>query len=140
MCGWKKVFQNSMQNFAFREGPNNAHKLHAARIIADFAYINLKSWRFCLILFCCFFYCSCTIQIKNVCFRIYVQCSGQNSANLAKGQLNSEWIYEVIVSPKMQTKNYKNFCPAIQTRIVVLFLMIFWWCRQFFWLWSSFIW
>ena len=22
-----------------------------------------------------------------------------------KGQLNSEWIYEVIVSPKMQTKN-----------------------------------
>ena len=41
--GEKKVFQNSMQNFAFREGPNNAHKLHAARIIADFAYINLKS-------------------------------------------------------------------------------------------------
>ena len=26
---------------------------------------------------------------------------------LAKGQLNSEWIYEVIFSPKMQTKNYK---------------------------------
>ena len=32
---------------------------------------------------------------------------------LANGQLNSEWIYEVIVSPKMQTKNYKDFCPII---------------------------
>ena len=28
-----------------------------------------------------------------------------------KGQLNSEWIYEVIVSPKMPTKNYQDFCP-----------------------------
>ena len=37
-----------------------------------------------------------------------------------KGQLNSEWIYEVIVSPKMQTKNYKDFRPTIQTRIVAL--------------------
>ena len=39
-----------------------------------------------------------------------------------KGQLNSEWIDEVIVSPKMQTKNYKDFCPTKQTRIVALFL------------------
>ena len=36
----------------------------------------------------------------------------------SKGQLNSEWIYEVIVSPKMQTKNYKDFCPTKQTRII----------------------
>ena len=35
-----------------------------------------------------------------------------------KGQLNSEWIYEVIISPKIQTKNYKDFCPTKQTRIV----------------------
>ena len=41
----------------------------------------------------------------------------------AKGQSNSERIYEVIVSPKIQTKNYKYFCPTIQTRIVALF----WW-------------
>jgi hypothetical protein len=27
----------------------------------------------------------------------------------------------------MQTKNYKDFCPAKQTRIVALFLVIFWW-------------
>ena len=33
----------------------------------------------------------------------------------SKDQLNSEWIYEVIVSPKMQTK---DFCPTKQTRIV----------------------
>ena len=29
-----------------------------------------------------------------------------------KGQINSEWMYEVIVSPKMQTKNYQDFCPG----------------------------
>ena len=32
---------------------------------------------------------------------------------LSKGQLNSEWIYEVIVSPKMPTKNFKDFCPTL---------------------------
>ena len=31
----------------------------------------------------------------------------------AKGHLNSNWIYEVIVSPKMQTKNLKDFCLTI---------------------------
>ena len=29
-----------------------------------------------------------------------------------KGQLNSEWIYEVIVSSKNPTKNYRDFCPG----------------------------
>ena len=29
-----------------------------------------------------------------------------------KGQLNSERIYDVIVSPKMPTKNYQDFCPG----------------------------
>ena len=37
---------------------------------------------------------------------------------MPKGQLNSEWIYEGIVSPKMQIKNYKDFCPTKQTRII----------------------
>ena len=32
---------------------------------------------------------------------------------LDKGQLNSEWIYDVIVSPKMPTKNCKDFCPTL---------------------------
>ena len=41
----------------------------------------------------------------------------------AKGQLNSKWIYEVIVCPKVQTKNYKDFWLTIQTRIVALFLV-----------------
>ena len=36
----------------------------------------------------------------------------------SKGQWNSEWIYEVIVYPKMQTYNYKEFCPTKQIRIV----------------------
>ena len=30
----------------------------------------------------------------------------------AKGQLNSEWIFELIVSPKMPTKYYQDFCPG----------------------------
>ena len=31
---------------------------------------------------------------------------------VSKGWLNSEWIYEVIISPKMPTKNLKDFCPV----------------------------
>ena len=30
----------------------------------------------------------------------------------AKGQLDSEWIYEVTVSPKILTKNYRDFYPG----------------------------
>ena len=30
----------------------------------------------------------------------------------SKGQLNSEWIYEVIVSPKIPTKNYRDSWPG----------------------------
>ena len=35
------------------------------------------------------------------------------STLLHKGQLNSERIYEVIVSPKIPTKNFKDFCPTL---------------------------
>ena len=28
------------------------------------------------------------------------------------GRLNSEWIYEFIVSPKIPPKDYRNFCPG----------------------------
>ena len=35
---------------------------------------------------------------------------------LNKGQLNSELIHEITVSPKIQTKNSKDFCPTKQTR------------------------
>ena len=31
---------------------------------------------------------------------------------IGKGQLNSELIYEIIVSPKMPTKNWKDFFPG----------------------------
>ena len=37
-----------------------------------------------------------------------------------KGQLNSEWIYEVIVSPKMPTKNYRDICQ-LPVQIFVIF-------------------
>ena len=35
----------------------------------------------------------------------------KNSA-VDKGQLNSEWIYEVIGSSKIPTKNYRDFCRS----------------------------
>ena len=37
-----------------------------------------------------------------------------------KGQLNSEWIYEVIVSPKMPTRNLKDFCPGSLLEVGIL--------------------
>ena len=44
-----------------------------------------------------------------------------------KGQLNSEWIYEVIVSPKMPTKNLKDFCPGSLLESRAEILQIFGW-------------
>ena len=57
-------------------------------------------------------------QILETSYKIFVY-------KVIKGQLNSEWIYEVIVSPKKPTKNYKDFCPTKQTRIVALFFGYF---------------
>ena len=37
-----------------------------------------------------------------------------------KGQTISEWIYEVIVSPKIRTKNCQDFCPPLLTRALHL--------------------
>ena len=36
----------------------------------------------------------------------------------SKGQLYSEWSYEVIISPKIPTKIFRDFCPTKQTKIV----------------------
>ena len=44
-----------------------------------------------------------------------------------KGQLNSELIYEVIVSPKMPTKNFKDFCPGSLLEGRAEILVIFCW-------------
>ena len=43
-----------------------------------------------------------------------------------KGQLNSECIYEVIVSPKMPTKNLKDFCPGnlLESRAEILHILV----------------
>ena len=46
---------------------------------------------------------------------------------VVKGQLNSEWIYEIIVSPKVQTKNLKDFCPGSLLKGRVEILQIFGW-------------
>jgi hypothetical protein len=46
---------------------------------------------------------------------------------IAKGQLNSEWIYEVIFSPKMLTKKYQDFCPGSLLEGRAEILVIFGW-------------
>mgnify|MGYP006888743328 CR=1 FL=1 len=44
-----------------------------------------------------------------------------------KGQLNSEWIYEVTVSPKMPNKNLKDLCPGNLLEGRAEILQIFGW-------------
>ena len=46
---------------------------------------------------------------------------------MSKGQLNSERIYEVIVSPKIPTKNYRDFCPRSLLYGRVEIFVIFGW-------------
>ena len=48
-------------------------------------------------------------------------------SELDKGQLDSEWIYEGIVSPKMPTKNYQDFCPGSLLEGRAEILVIFGW-------------
>ena len=42
-----------------------------------------------------------------------------------KGQLNSEWIYDNIVSPKIPTKNFKDVCPGTLLKVLVG-ILVFW--------------
>ena len=54
----------------------------------------------------------------------------------AKGQSISEWIYEVIVSPKIRTKNCQDFCLHYTWQKSWQFLFIFWekqWFINQFW-------
>ena len=46
-------------------------------------------------------------SIKIFSFELTTSISGDFSSGCFKGQLNSEWIYEVIVGPKIPTKNTK---------------------------------
>ena len=47
--------------------------------------------------------------------------------HIGKGQLNSEWIYEVIVSPKTTNKYFKDFCPGSLLEGRAEILKIFGW-------------
>ena len=44
-----------------------------------------------------------------------------------QGQLNSEWIHEIIVSPKKPTKNCQDFCPRCLLEGRAEILVIFGW-------------
>ena len=69
------------------------------------------------------------------------------SIYLLKGQLNSEWSYEVIVSPKMPTKNLKDFCTRSLLEGRAEILQIFGWhfgrnddLINSFWIYRTFSW
>ena len=62
------------------------------------------------------------------CLKCELQKCARNSimAFWAKGQLISEWIYELIVSSKIRTKSCKDFCPDSQGRNPCNFSFDFW--------------
>ena len=85
-----------------------------------------------------FFYETClrlfkyTIRISGMNFlsQFWLPCSSAKFVSnyvVHKGQLNSEWIYEVIISPKMPTKNLKDFCPGSLLEGRAEILKIFGW-------------
>ena len=58
-------------------------------------------------------HCNCDFGMNflaNSYFKYQISHDKTFKMRYTKDQLNSEWIYEVIVSPRMQTKNYKDFC------------------------------
>ena len=59
--------------------------------------------------------CILKAQIRRFCILKKLQIlTLENLVNIhTKGQLNSKWIHEVIISPKMPTKNLKDFCPTL---------------------------
>ena len=94
LCIWIHVFNDS----------KNLSKIIESHI--DLLYeIYMKGW------IKHSFYIVASIKRKENFNGHWSRLSGSRS--LIKGQLNSEWIYEVIVSPKMPTKNYQDFCPTL---------------------------
>ena len=52
-------------------------------------------------------------KIIKLHYNIHTLESNEKISIFAKGQWISEWIYEVIVSPKIWTKYCKDFCPVV---------------------------
>ena len=75
------------------------------------------------------FYFVTGFQVKKIIFSIF------GYTKFSKGQLNSEWIHEVIVSSKMPTKNLKDFCHGslLEGRASNLWLVFWekWWTYNF---------
>ena len=78
---------------------------------------NLRKWTFTSKSNCSWLTCWFNCRIERWKRRILLfwiricWFQGKQKSNFYKGQLNSEWIHEVIVSPKMPTKNFPDFCP-----------------------------
>ena len=64
------------------------------------------------------------ILFKYLCTALFLLL---NRNALFRGQLNSEWIDEVIVSPKRPMKNYQDFCPGSLLEGREEILVIFGW-------------
>ena len=48
------------------------------------------------------------------------------TTNAAKGQIKSEWIYEIINFPKNDPNYLKDFVKALRAEILQIFRVIFW--------------
>ena len=71
--------------------------------------LNEKTKRYVIVIFCSVLFTMRKKIIENIWGKMPRIC---NIFEITKGQLNSEWIYEVIVSPKMPTKNWKDLYPT----------------------------
>ena len=61
-------------------------------------------------------------SIGNLFFK---QSAAPTLVSLAGAATISEWIYEVIVSPKIRTKNCQDFCPHYTAEILTIFRSYF---------------
>ena len=86
---------------------NGIQKKIKGKLFLILCIANLEAWQLDL----CNDSCNkdCTTYLQQVHILVEIGRHYFNSA--PKGHLNSEWIYEVIISPNVWTNNLKYFCP-----------------------------
>ena len=92
-------------------------------------------------LLCCFHYFVCSPIVLTLCvftqerfawqFKFLYQIQNHLwSFKTWEGQWNSEWIYEVIISPKIPTKYYRDFCRGSLLEANLVTITLLWQCLR----------
>ena len=104
-------------------------KMFTSQQIHNYKKSLIASWRDCVQGVCLIMRTCCTLCIFLASFFKYYHnlILSMTKQKLAKGQLISEWIYEVILSPKMPTKKFEGFLPCNFIRGRAKILQIFDW-------------